>query len=190
MRKNRDRLDERVQLMENYLDGNSDDFDGIATKRFQLSQAREQVSWYRQSIDALDFVGAVACRRALETGQTYLEHYLPAYNFRETERGTEYKRDPTFRSYPHSGRDAILTMTKRISLMLVKLQTTDSLIYAELDKTQRVTHLASKNRIPVQTCYAILHEIEVRGDYQIIWGVADDGYTDTVRISRTTERKP
>ena len=47
--------------------------------------------------------------------------------------------------------------------MLVKLQTTDSLIYAELDKTERVTHLASKNHIPVQTCYAILHEIEARG---------------------------
>ena len=75
--------------------------------------------------------------------------------------------------------------------MFVKLQTTDYLIYAELDKTECVTHLASKNRIPVQTCYAILHEIEARGDYQITWGTADDGYSDTVRISRnTTERKP
>ena len=46
--------------------------------------------------------------------------------------------------------------------MLVKLQTPEYLIYAELDKTERVTHLATKNRIPVQTCYAILHEIEVR----------------------------
>ena len=74
--------------------------------------------------------------------------------------------------------------------MLVKLQTTDYLIYAELDKTERVTHLASKNRIPVQTCYAILHEIEARGDFHITWGLADDGYTDTVRVSRTTiERK-
>ena len=68
--------------------------------------------------------------------------------------------------------------------MLVKLQTTDCLIYAELDKTERVTHLASKNRIPVQTCYAILHEIEARGDYEVIWGLVDDGYSDTVRISR------
>ena len=74
--------------------------------------------------------------------------------------------------------------------MLVKLQTTDYLIYAELNKTERVTHLASKNRIPVRTCYAILHETEVRGDYDITWGLADDGYSDTVRISRTTiERK-
>ena len=40
--------------------------------------------------------------------------------------------------------------------MLVKLQTPDYLIYAELDRTERVTHLATKNRIPVQTCYAIL----------------------------------
>ena len=69
--------------------------------------------------------------------------------------------------------------------MLVKLQTTDYLIYAEIDKTERVTHLASKNRIPVQTCYAILHEIEKRGDFQIIWGLADGGYTNTVRISHT-----
>ena len=67
--------------------------------------------------------------------------------------------------------------------MLVKLQTTGYLIYAELDKSERVTHLASKNRIPVQTCYAILREIERRGDFQITWGLADDGYSDTVRIS-------
>ena len=63
--------------------------------------------------------------------------------------------------------------------MLVKLQTPAYLIYAE-----RVTHLASKNRIPVQTCYAILHEIERRGDYEVTWGLADDGYSDTVRVSR------
>ena len=75
--------------------------------------------------------------------------------------------------------------------MLVKLQTADSLIYAELDKTERVTHLASKNRIPVQTCYTILYEIEKRGDFQITWGLSDGGYTNTVCISRTTtERKP
>ena len=54
--------------------------------------------------------------------------------------------------------------------MLVKLQTTDYLIYAELDKAERVTHLALKNRINVRTCYAILHEIEKRGDFQITWG--------------------
>ena len=68
--------------------------------------------------------------------------------------------------------------------MLVKLQTPDYLIYAELNKTERVTRLTSKNRIPVQTCYAILHEIEQRGDFQITWGLADDGYSDTVRVSR------
>ena len=56
--------------------------------------------------------------------------------------------------------------------------------YAELNKSERVMHLASKNRISVQTCYAILHEIEVRGEYEVIWGLADDGYSDTVRISR------
>ena len=53
--------------------------------------------------------------------------------------------------------------------MLVKLQTTDYLIYAELDKTERVTHLALKNRIPAQTCYAILYEIEQRGDCEVTW---------------------
>ena len=91
-----DRFDTRVQLMQDYLASKSDDFDGIATKRFLLGQAREQVTWYRQSIDGLDFVGAAACRRALESGQP-----------------------------------------------------------------------SSKNRIPVDTCYAILHEIEACGDYQI-----------------------
>ena len=95
-----DRLDERVQRMQDYLDSKPDDFDGIATKRFLLGQAREQVTWYQQSIEALDFVGAVACRRALESGQPFLEYYLPAYNFRETERGTEYKRDPDFPTLP------------------------------------------------------------------------------------------
>ena len=128
-----DRLNARVQLMEDYLDSKPDDFDGITVKRFLLSQAREQISWYRQSIKVLDFVGCVACRRALETGQSFLEHYLPAYNFREAE---------------------------------------------------RVTHLASKNRIRPRTCYAILYEIEQRGDFQVTWGFADDGYSDTVRISR------
>lgn len=68
--------------------------------------------------------------------------------------------------------------------MLVKLQTTEYLIYAELDKTERVTHLASKNRIRPRTCYATLYEIEQRGDFQITWGLGDDGYADTVRISR------
>ena len=95
-----DRFNERVQLMEHYLDGKTDDFDGIEVKRFLLGQAREQVSLYRQSIEDLDFVGSVACRRALETGQPFLEHYLPAYNFRETDRGTEYKRDPDFPILP------------------------------------------------------------------------------------------
>ena len=70
--------------------------------------------------------------------------------------------------------------------MLVKLQTVDYLIYAELDKAERVAHLASKNRIRLQACYAILHEIEQRGDFHITWGLADDGYSDTVRISRTS----
>ena len=91
-----DHLNERVQLMQDYLDSKPDDFDGIAVKRFLLEQACEQMSWYRQSIEALDFVGCVACRRALETGQSFLEHYLPAYNCRET----EYKRDTAFPLLP------------------------------------------------------------------------------------------
>ena len=95
-----DRLDARVQRMENYLNGKPDDFDGIAVKRFLLGQAREQVSRYRQSIEALDYVGCIACRRALESSQPFLEHYLPAYNVRETERGTEYLRDAAFPLLP------------------------------------------------------------------------------------------
>ena len=86
--------------MDAYLDSKPNDFDGITAKRFLLGQAREQVSWYRQSIEALDFVGCVVCCRVLETGQPFLEHYLSAYNFRETERGTEYKRDPEFPILP------------------------------------------------------------------------------------------
>ena len=121
-----DRLDERVQLMEDYLDSKPDDFDGIAVKRFLLGQAREQVSWYRQSIEALDYVGCIACRRALETGQGFLEHYLPAHNVRETERGTEYLRDSAFPLLPK--------MWSRfeegyLKMMLVKLETTKFLIY-------------------------------------------------------------
>ena len=69
--------------------------------------------------------------------------------------------------------------------MPVKLQTTKFLIYVELDKTERVTHLAAKNRIRPRTCYAILYEIEQRGDFQVTWGFADDGCSDIVRISRT-----
>ena len=69
--------------------------------------------------------------------------------------------------------------------MLAKLQTPEYLIYAELNKTERVTHLAMKNRIPPQTCYAILHEIEQRGDYEATRGLADDGYSDIVRISQS-----
>ena len=95
-----DRLDERVQLMEEYLNGKPDDFDGVAVKRFLLGQAREQVSWYRQSIEALDYVGCIACRRALENAQGFLEHYLPAYNVRDTEHGTEYRRDTAFPLLP------------------------------------------------------------------------------------------
>ena len=95
-----DRLDVRVQLMQDYLDSKPNSFDGIAVTRFLLSQVREQVSWYRQSIDALDFVGCVACCRALETGQSFLAHYLLAYNFRETEQGTEYQRDAAFPLLP------------------------------------------------------------------------------------------
>ena len=42
-----DRLNERVQIMQDYLDSKSEDFDGIDIKRFLLGQAREQVTWYR-----------------------------------------------------------------------------------------------------------------------------------------------
>ena len=68
--------------------------------------------------------------------------------------------------------------------MLVKLQTAKYLIYAELNKTERVAHLASQNRIHLRTCYAILYELEQRGDFKVTWGLEDDGYADTVRISR------
>ena len=50
--------------------------------------------------------------------------------------------------------------------MLVKLQTPEYLIYAELDTPERVTHLALKNRIHTRMCYAILREIEQRGGFR------------------------
>ena len=71
--------------------------------------------------------------------------------------------------------------------MLVRLKTTNTLIYAELDKPERITHIASKNRIHVDTYYAILHE--ARGDYQITWGFVDGGHTDAVRISRAQSKR-
>ena len=52
--------------------------------------------------------------------------------------------------------------------MLMKLWALDYLIYAGLNKIERVTYLASKNRIPVQTCYAILREIEARSDFHVL----------------------
>ena len=152
-------------------------------KRFILGQARDQISWYRQSIDALDFVGCVACRRALETGQSFLDS-LPITSEKPSV-AQNISAIPNSHSYPRCGHGS---MMRGIS-MLVKLQTTKFLIYAELDKTERVTHLASKNRIRPRTCYAILHEIEQRGDFQVTWGFADDGYSDTVRISRTKPKR-
>lgn len=68
--------------------------------------------------------------------------------------------------------------------MLVRLQTTKFLIYAELGTPQRVTDLASRNRIRPRTCYAILYEIEQCGDFHVTWGFTDDRYSDTVWISR------
>lgn len=64
-------LDERVQLMQNYLDGKPGDFDGIATKQFLLSQAREQITWYRQSIDALNFVGVSPAGALWKLGKAF-----------------------------------------------------------------------------------------------------------------------
>ena len=51
--------------------------------------------------------------------------------------------------------------------MLVRLQTMEYLIYAELDKTERVTDLAIKNRIYTRMCYAVPHEIEQHGDFEV-----------------------
>ena len=67
--------------------------------------------------------------------------------------------------------------------MLVKLQTTDYLIYAELNKTERVTHSGKLKtgyhcRHATQS-YMRLRRAEIM---QMSWGLADDGYSDTVRI--------
>ena len=54
------------------------------------------------------------------------------------------------------------------------------------DKTERVTHLASKNQIHAQTCDTIFYKIERRGDFEFPWGFADDEFTYTIRISPIT----
>lgn len=72
--------------------------------------------------------------------------------------------------------------------MLVKLQTTEFLIYAQLNNPERVTHLAYKNRISLNTCYTILYEIEQKGDLEVTWGFADNGYSDTVQLSQKETR--
>ena len=185
-----DRLDARLQLMQDYLDSKPESFDGFAVKHFLLHQAHEQIACYRQAIEAPDLVGCVACRRVLETGQTFLEHYLPTYNFRETEHSTEYKRDTTFPILPQ-----LLALHDAARLNDPR-ETPDPGIFGlpELDTPERISHLALKNWINTRTCYSILHEIEQRGDFQITWGVADDGYSDTVCISRAatdaTGRQP
>lgn len=179
-----DRLDARVRLMEDYLGSKTDDFDGIATKRFLLSQAREQITWYRQSIDALDFVGALRAVAHWKPDKPFWSIISPHTTSEKPTAAQNTSEIPASRFCRPCGRDAILTMMRGTSPMLMKLQTADYLIYAELDKTERVTHLASKNQIRSQTCYAILHEIEARGDFQVTWGFADDGYSDTVRISQ------
>ena len=66
-----DRLIERLQRMQDYLDSKPDDFDGIEAKRFLLGQAHEQVTWYRQTIDAIDYVGAVAAVAHWKPGNTF-----------------------------------------------------------------------------------------------------------------------
>ena len=91
-----DRLDERVKLMQDYLDSKPNHFHGYAAKSILLNQAREQVAQYRQSIETQDYAECVTCQQVLEIGQNFLESYLPAYNFRETDSGTVYKRDPDF----------------------------------------------------------------------------------------------
>ena len=137
-----DRLDERVQLMEDYLDSKPDDFDGIAVKRFLLSQAREQISWYRQSIDALDLWDASpAVAPSKQDRVSWSTISLPITS--EKPSGAQnISAIPNSRSYPRCGHGS---MMRGIS-MLVKLQTTKFLIYAELDKTERVTQEPDADR--------------------------------------------
>ena len=136
-----DRLDARVQLMQDYLDGKPKDFDGIDVKRFLLGQAREQVSWYRQVDRRTRFCGM--CHLPSRFGnRTALFGALSAGVQLPGHRAGYGVSDAILRSRscPNSGPD---TTPKRGLTMLVKLQTHQYLIYAELNKTERVTHLAS-----------------------------------------------
>lgn len=57
-------------------------------------------------------------------------------------------------------------------------------VYAELGKVERVTHIASKNRISWRECYEILHRLDRNPGFDLRWLQTDGGYTDAVRISR------
>ena len=54
-----------------------------------------------------------------------------------------------------------------------------------LGETYRVTDLAVKSKIPTREIHHLFYALEQANDkYDVFWGVADDGYTDTVRIEK------
>ena len=91
-----ERFEERMQAMHRYLATRSPDFDGLAVKQYVLQQAQEILSRFREAIDEEDFTACVVLRRGLESWSLFLQHYLAAINLQETNRGTEFNRDPEF----------------------------------------------------------------------------------------------
>lgn len=57
-------------------------------------------------------------------------------------------------------------------------------VHAELDKVERVTDIALRNRISWRKCYEILHRLDRNPDFELRWFQTDNGYTDAVCINR------
>ena len=91
-----ERFEERMQAMHRYLATRPADFDGLAIKQYVFRQAQEMLTRFREAIDREDFIACVVLRRGLESWSPFLENYLAAVNLQETNRGTEYNRDPEF----------------------------------------------------------------------------------------------
>ena len=85
-----------MQAMHRYLATRPADFDGLAVKQYIFGQAQEMLTRFREAIDSEDFTACVVLRRGLESWSPFLENYLAAVNLQETNRGTEYNRDPEF----------------------------------------------------------------------------------------------
>lgn len=91
-----ERFKERMQAMHRYLATRPADFDGLAVKQYVLRLAQEMLDRFGEAIDRENFTDSVMLRRGLESWSPFLDHHLAVINLQETNRGTEYNRDPEF----------------------------------------------------------------------------------------------